>query len=371
MTVALPLGYLPETMKGLNLGTVLLLCCATPLVAAAQRSAAAADEQVLLLRESHTVLRGVVSQLGDQVVVRQRDGEVRLPVDRVACWADSLAGLYQYQLERRRGATLEQHLALARWCLHHGYLPGAAHELAAARLLAPDSPAVAKNLERYFAALQTPRPHVTDSDPQLTAEEQLRGTSGASDPGSEPHVLADSAAATAPDAARHDSGDLEAHLESFTATIQPLLINRCADCHGSGSRNAFVFESPTPGRRQLTSDVTQKNLSAVAAWVDREYPSASPLLVRALQAHGGLSAPPLGPRNQLAIQRLRSWVRAVASGPRWSAPGSSNLASNAESTENEGASLGESLQLPTRLPMIKDPFDPDVFNRRIHTGRMP
>lgn len=331
-----------------------------------------AESQYVLLRNSDSVLAGTVTQLGNQIVVEQPGGKLHIDVQRVACWADSLAGLYQYQLEHRVGSSLSAHLRLAQWCIHHDYLPGAARELTAARRLAPDSPEVQQTLQRYFEVLQK------------QARESLAGQAAPQSqttPEAAPDATPDASQTirTAAEFARESGSpaptpaDLEPHLEAFTASIQPLLNNRCANCHGSQSKLAFHFESDQSGRRVTNREVTAKNMRAVAAWLDTEHPMASPLLVRALQPHGGAESPPLGPRSRAAIERLQQWVTAVAAqaAPQVAlkADSGNQLATHRPSTTSRPRDARQR-ETPTRLPAITDPFDPDVFNRKNHPRRL-
>ena len=338
----------------------------------------------VLLNQDFAVLRGFVTEQPTRILIRQSNGEIRLPREAVACWAPEIAGLYQYRLEHRQAATLSEYLKLARWCIDNDYLVGAARELAAARRAAPNDRGVLRAIDDYLIAEHEASRKQRQSDRRdaNSQSEAIELASGDANAGSGVvHANANSSEqiTASPGVDSEQSSDswvdesAALHLEMFTGSIQPILNNRCATaaCHGSNAKNAFRFQNQLAGARVASPEMTRENLQAVADWIDFDHPNASPLLVRALQAHGDLDAPPLGPRNREAIARLRTWIYEVASASASAALSEAKLAAQPGPDEVPGRPGARSNSMPIRLPQIDDPFDPDIFNRRMHTGRMP
>lgn len=318
----------------------------------------------VLLRDG-AVLRGTVEEEPGRVVIRHQGSEIRLTRDRVACWSDSLEGLYQYQLDRRRIFTLETYVDAARWCLRHGLHERAAAELTAATRLDSDH----LEVERTKRDLQIAIARAKAGD-SLPAD----GTPPASPPGTVggnplPNIAPEEIAPErAPRLER-----IEANLvREFTAQIQPLLTNRCngAACHGSGSSTAFRLEGETIGSSRPSASDTRRNLEAALRWVDPEHPLASPLLVRALEPHGQSDAPPLGAREQAAVDNLRRWISSLSTRSGEFAQREaqqSQLAAQDHVQRPPSSVSADKAGLPVRLPGVEDPFDPELFNRRFRT----
>src|SRR5262249_33529513 len=91
--------------------------------------------------------------------------------------------------------------------------------------------------------------------------------------------------------------------------IQPILMNTCAGCHASGRGGDFKLTrcyDATVNRRGL-----HQNLAAVLAQVDLERPATSPLLYKAVSAHGGAAQAPLPGRQAQPFRTLQEWAEQV------------------------------------------------------------
>jgi hypothetical protein len=352
------------------------------LLSLACRTACAADplvaprEGILVLRNGG-VLRGRITRVGDRFIVGSGEtDEVRLPARAVEqhCW--SLEEAY----EKRRGSlpasSAEARLDLAEWCLSHRLLPQAAEQLMEARRLDPQNPRNSPFERRLqMSARRPPRPA---APPEETAP-------GASDAEMEREIA-----------------DLPAGaVEIFTSAVQPLLLNRCAAnrCHGAASSGEFRLMRP-PWAGPATRRLTHRNLHAALEMIDRERPEESPLLTMPLGPHGAVKAAVFSKREAHQHQRIAAWVRLVTSGRGEVHPASFTEGEeaplqapfNTDASPEAGAALGGSpagapdppaaagssrepakpsrrqppfrLRSPTRPPEPRDPFDPELFNRR-------
>lgn len=309
----------------------------------------AASWQWVLLRD-RMVLEGFVAQQGSQITIQKGRSIVRLPAERVACWASSLAGLYQFQVDQRRQVSYAEHVALAQWCLHQGYSEGAELELQSARLLRPND-SILTILEQDLQRLRERR----STEVPKTAEKTLVSDQSADKP-----------------TADNEETISDHLLRRFTADIQPILANRCASagCHAAGSESPFQLISGAGGSSRIDASSTKTNLRNVLQWIDRESPQASPVLVRATEIHGGSVSPPINLREQRLLMQLQRWVQA-ATAPTSRTDNHSRIVAGDEN--DEAAAVRRRLQTstPVRLPSINDPFDPELFNRLFYGQQTP
>lgn len=95
---------------------------------------------------------------------------------------------------------------------------------------------------------------------------------------------------------------------SFTSSIQPLLLNRCAagKCHG-GTDTAAPQLHRQSLRGNISREMTLANIEALTATVLPDYDTRR-LLAPASSPHGGGTQPPL---TQPQLQRLAAWIDAA------------------------------------------------------------
>ncbi len=315
------------------------------------------DSGCVLLKNDQ-VLFGRARQVGEFVVVESnRGGEIRLDRQQVACWAPSIRALYQYRVDHRRDGDLAAHVRDAQWCLTHDLLDLAANELRAIYAVDPNH-AQAKRIEQQLTRRVSNEP---SPEPASTIAP----------------VRFDSAEEAEP--AKSIDGE---PLSRFAAQIQPMLVNRCGNCHAHRMADQVdvqwrIYAPPTGTR--ASAEFTKSNLQATTPYIDINNPGNSPLLSYATLAHGGSDAP-LSQRNAKAIDALRWWVETVAHAlrvghdtPNLPTPvikvqPEPTVGAPSENLPADLPSMNESRdsEIPARLPVVEDPFDPDLFNRRFH-----
>jgi hypothetical protein len=206
-------------------------------------------------------------------------------------------------------------------------------------------------------------------------------------------------------------------LERFTAVIQPMLVNRCGanHCHGASGDSNYRLHRWSLGAN-ATRRYTLRNLHATMRHVDREAPANSELLTQAARPHGGTNVAPLPPSEAAQLAVLRNWTQLAAQSrssplpatiagrdarPLQSLPalGPSNAtaataATNATNATNpiiatnatnatiatNGSTAPSAIPpsstaatpknmttagaIDAALELPRDPFDPEIFNRR-------
>lgn len=348
----------------------LAVCACAGMVLRAQESAARTTGQVLILGNQR-VLEGDIRLEGKQYVIRRSTGEVTLPATTsmrlFANWDEA----YAHMAAQSNLHDPDERLRLARWCHLNGLREPA--------------------LVNAKAALQL-RPNHAESQRFLSMVE--RNAPGAS--GDATHV---------PQPQPMPSVDLSAEAQAqFNTRIQPILMNVCANCHAAGRSGEFTLlrcSDATLNRR-----TAQTNLAAVLAQIDFAQPMSSPLLVKALSAHGAANQAPLPNRQAKPFQYLQEWVQTVVTTNPHLRKHAAPRATPFESTWKEAtprvklpalgpgqAAVKPLLPIPppskeithfgvaltpraieppantAAVPLPKDAYDPLIFNRQMHPNR--
>lgn len=331
--------------------------------------------QVVVLVDGQ-VLFGIVSETPGGYRIDIGDTHFVVPFERVRLTAESLAAAHELLRDALREPTAEDHLVLAEWCLKQNLVDQAKQEVTAALKLEPlrsDARALLARVdERLGTKTTTSRVVRVSSESAKSAMET-------------PHTLI--------------PADLSPQgFQDFMRQVQPLLMNKCgnAACHGGGAKNAFRLVPArlgTAGHRYGT----EQNLEMVFRFLDFSDPLRSPLLVKPAEStdvHRDLF---LGPRRAPQFDVFRDWVMQLTETPvtvqeattakershRDALPVASTVSTSATTpasspppAHSEPKPLRPSIS--SREPDEKlllerirqeqspDPFDPEVFNRRVH-----
>ncbi|MBN2296081.1 MAG: hypothetical protein JXM70_26860 [Pirellulales bacterium] len=241
------------------------------------------QEGIIVLRGGQ-VLRGTISRVGDRYHVVMPHGEIVVRTVEVESFCLTLEEAYRLKRSLMRGGNVYGHLALADWCLRNNLLDAVATELADAMAADPRNPMIAHLERRLQAALNPPslKKQVKNPTNAMPSRDELDRLARAMPPGG---------------------------METFTAKIQPLLVNSCSthECHGANAKSKFRLLWTSPGRAPSRL-LTQRNLHAVMQWIDRENPTASPLLTRPIEPHGPKNTAIFDKNNLGQYRELVDWV---------------------------------------------------------------
>jgi hypothetical protein len=254
-----------------------------------------APEQGVLLLTNGEVIAGTITPAGDRYDVDVKDGQICIRRSDVAIVCADVNACYLHKRAGIEQGRVQDHLELAEWCLRNDLVAAAETELNAARAADPKHPKIRLLEPRLAIAKESPK----GREPASTVEK------------SAPVEVLDGMVRNLPTGS----------MESFTNTIQPLLLNYCgkSGCHGPRSTNALRLERIAPNR-QAGRHPTQRNLQAALALVDRTKPDDSKLLLATIRPHGTLKVPVFTDREQSQYKQLVQWVYLLAnskeSGPR-------------------------------------------------------
>jgi hypothetical protein len=252
---------------------------------------------------SGELLQGKIQHENDRYIVIGDNSEVTLPAGDVDFVCNSLDEAYRIQQSRAAAGKIDDHLNLAAWCLRHELLGYAGTEIAAAMAIDP----------------QNRRLDVLDRRLQLAIEESARAKTN-------PAIQAKPNFPVSGDELERLIRSLPAgSAETFTATIQPMLLNYCATagCHGATGSQKYILLRPALGKQPLVR-VTQRNLYNTLQWVDYSNPAESKLLKAAAEPHGDGQLTASAVLDAAKCQQLSAWVMQV--GQRMQTPAATSAA---------------------------------------------
>jgi hypothetical protein len=143
-------------------------------------------------------------------------------------------------------------------------------------------------------------------------------------------------------------------METFTNTIQPLLLNNCSKsgCHLARSDGGFKLERMHP--RFASRTTTQRNLEQVLTLINRDDPPASSLLQTPIHPHATVKVPIFTDRHQGQYRQLVQWVYAVAGSYTPAAPPSlsERTAPLLQNMPGATGSLNQAAALEAELPDV-------------------
>jgi hypothetical protein len=351
-----------------------------------------------MVLQNGNLLRGTITQTGDRYHVAVDGGLIHVTAGDVLFACRTLEEAYGQKRALIQPGVARDHLKLAQWCQRHGLLELAAQELAQAKATEPRHPMIPLIEQRIKTSLCRP--------------EGIARPAPAADLPPSPEELD-----------RLVRGMPAGAVETFTQTIQPLLVNNCAaaGCHGPGAEGKYRLLRPAWGK-PASRRLTQRNLHGTLEWVDRDDPAASKLLTAPLEAHGSAEGAIFKDHQADQYQRIVNWVYRVAQKtplprilpeqPDQPIPGQTGAPSSVLPAVHTAAGMSGvtgAFQLapgvvPPNVPLPSqrfdagsirlgldawprpsstgmapvpapqplesvDPFDPEVFNRRFHPKR--
>lgn len=255
----------------------------------------APQKGVLLLR-SGQVIAGTVTPAGDHYIVSQPHAEIRVQSGKVDKLCKDLKEAYEHKRTTIELGKAAEHVALADWCLQNGLLELADRELGyalAADVNYPRIRLLERRLEVARRSAEPAAPHVKPMETGPTNDELDRMVRGMS----------------------------SAAVETFTSTIQPLLLNTCttAGCHLPQTDTKMQLLR-IPANSPASRRTTQRNLYSIWRQIDQSNPLASPLLVVPLEQHGTAKAALFSGHEADQYRLLASWVGEIARGRKPSQP---------------------------------------------------
>jgi hypothetical protein len=250
--------------------------------------------ELLILRNGQ-VIEGRITRTEGRYVVVFPDGQVQIKTADVEMVCGSLEEGYRIKRAAIQAGNVYQHVDLAQWCIKQRLLDHAAAELAAAKAAEPSNPIIATVEHRLKIAQESPQ----------MAEAARKAPAG---PSSE-------------ELDRMMRGLPRGAVETFTQSVQPLLMNHCATggCHGPQSDGSLRLFRSASGNL-VSRRITQRNLYAVLKHIDRDKPLESRLLTASSNPHGTAKYAIFSERETGQYKRMVDWVQQLVEQPNMEAP---------------------------------------------------
>lgn len=352
-----------------------LLSLAAPtgrLVGGEPGSAADPTGRRMLVMRNGQIFEGRITSANGHYIIDLDDGQIRLKAADVELVCDTLEDGYSRKRAAIQVGNVHHHLELAQWCLRHNLLDSAAAELADAKTADPTHPMIAALQHRLKMAMEPQT--ATDSGPTKAAgpsNEELD---------------------------RMVRGLPRGAVETFTQSVQPVLMNHCATsgCHSPQAEGMPLLR--VSGSKPNSRRITQRNLGSVLDFVDRDNIAASRLLTAASGPHGTVQHAVFSEHEAAQYNRLVEWVCQLAQQPASGVPATitptmpafppdATLGQTPPQVLSKDALKAQPLSASVHNPAVRrgaspaalkaatdaaqasfeqsaDPFDPEVFNRR-------
>jgi hypothetical protein len=270
-----------------SLVTVLLLSLPAAATLRAADEVSLVPQQAVLLLNNGQLLEGTITMAGDRYDVVGNDSEIRVKRSEVAALCRDREECYRHKRAGIDEGRVQDHLELAEWCLKHALVESAETELKAARAADPSHPRIRLLEPRLELARQAPVKR------ESAAQREKPGS---------PEQL-DSMVRSLPSGA----------MERYTNGIQPMLLNYCTKSGCHGPRGSGVMRLERISVKALSGrHSTQANLQSVLAMIDRDSPKESKLLAAPIRPHGGLRTPIFTDREHIQYKQLVEWVYMLA-----------------------------------------------------------
>jgi hypothetical protein len=257
-----------------------------PVTPATPESPAAPGEKFVVLK-GNKLTEGSVTVAGEKAVLRQGSFERALPKGDVLFVGDTKDDVYKFMLAQVPPTDAAARMSVAKWCMFSGLREQA---LAEAREVLKLQPANTAAKSMVHSLEESLRNFPVGGSPVVAAKPAGGGVLVSEE--RDPEVTAEGAT-------------------SFSARAQPVLANQCMECHARADY-AGAFKLIRITGFEVGPQSTKSNLLATSAQINRADPMNSPLLTKALAAHGGMKQPAFVSRQSAGFRVLEAWVATAA-----------------------------------------------------------
>ena len=371
-------------------------------------------ERSFVLLKNGNVLKGSIRLDKERLSIADGSSNVFVETKQIAFVGPTLESLYQHQRSSVKQWGTGEHWQLAYWCIQQGLIDHAVEHYEVLEKNASDSPRF-KQLEHLLRqalmADETVKQAVhlnTEPNPVSRANSEVPQPKTED---SDKEQIADS----------WTKHEIPGYIrKTFHTRILPILVSRCGQsgCHGMMGKSDFHLYQPVGDQSAV---ILARDLDEVLKYINRENIPDSPLMAYATKAHGIQRNPSLNQakaEERQLIEHINLWVKSLALSqkPASSMPSqypsvqpvasgvtaaSANVPVNTPSVRNskrlndveqdrnaklskpaksapptEFLSMSEISDLEAAIEKFekqsgsgaaqakKDPFDPDVFNRK-------
>ena len=241
----------------------------------------------VVLLQNGKLVEGTVTEAAGKVIVRRGSIEQPFPKDDVQFIGKSKGECFKHLLGKVKVDDAPGRFKLARWCMYNGLREQALGEAKEVVKLQPN----------HGAAVEMARA-LEESLRLFNADGSSKAEAPAAPKGNGP-VL--------PKAVDSDPEIVAEATVAFAPRVQPVLVNLCADCHAKPGYTG-AFKMACGSGHDVDPAIARVNMKAAFLQIKKDDPAASPLLTKALAAHGGMKQAAFAGRATPAFRVLEAWV---------------------------------------------------------------
>ncbi len=375
-------------------------------------------KRIVLLRNGQ-ILEGTVEQDGDFYHVRLADGEIRIRTSEAEFVGNDMEACYQFKRGQIQADGLQGHLALAQWCQRQKLYEHAAAELADAASISPNNGSIAI-LQRRLKMAQEPFEETTPAaakDPDEPTLEQLDNmvrdlppqaveaftqhiqplllnqcmSSGCHGSQATTTLKLQRPSSNQPASRRMTQRNLYATLKLIDRAnpLSSPLLSAHAPTKGTAVSDrqsiphqklvcwALMLGVGSGGEANFASQPLDAFSQPASTGESPRRLSKEGMQARPLSGSGRPASKPAA-TNPFLPADYQEPVAGVEQAPPANAvpaelPTEKDAKTTAKATDGEGQGSASRVKrgVPKKLPEGKDPFDPDVFNRRHEAAAKP
>ncbi len=241
----------------------------------------------VVLLQNGKLVEGTVTEAAGKVIVRRGSIDQPFPKDDVQFIGKSKDDCFKHLLGKVKVDDAPGRFKLARWCMYNGLREQALGEAKEVVKLQPNHGAaveMARALEESLRLFNADG----SSKTEVPAAPKGNGPVLPKAVDADPEIVAEAAVAFAP-------------------RVQPVLVNLCADCHAKPGYTG-AFKMACGSGHDVDPAIARVNMKAAFLQIKKADPAASPLLTKALAAHGGMKQAAFAGRATPAFRVLEAWV---------------------------------------------------------------
>lgn len=318
-------------------------------------------DHALVWLKSDRVLGGQVTIGATELTVSSGSGvsesKIQVPVSRVRGISTTTQSLYRHVRSTKQLASPRQFYEFGQWCCDNELQSCIEILIAEAELAFANDRAWTRWRDRLNSRL------LVDQSPSMVQLASFESAGPGSSFPSE-HGFAPERPFSQDSFSQDSSINIDdPAFQFFVRKVQPVLLGRCRHCHDNGQgQDDQSWSLRWDSNLGITSAVSRENFAATVRRCNQDASgdSAGTLLEMATSVHGDLRQAPLGKRHGDAIKNLQDWIQFVTASQQTSVAAGLTKISSLPKLRRPGAS---SPDLPTRLPIVSNPTDANIFNR--------
>ena len=279
------------------------------------------ESSYLLLNNGNVIKGLVQYEKDRVSVVDEKNSNLYIASKQVLYIGPNLESLYQFQRSSVRQWGTGEHWQLAHWCIQQNLLSHAIEHFQVVEQSAKDSPNFKQLEHALRQALSADDRVQRLIQSRMQTDSETTNEPAQSNAVVRASVEFPNEKVPKPTREELESSDswnkheIPSYIRrTFQTSILPVLVSRCGQtgCHGALGKSDFHIYQPLG---EKSSILLTRDLDEVLRYVDRDNVQQSALVVHATSAHGIQRNPSLNASRtdeRVLIERIQSWVKSLA-----------------------------------------------------------